>query len=63
MVLQFPAMRLEFIQTILDDPKPIEIFLGEPNPSIIIDPLDCSDELREYYFNMGYSYLFDIVPL
>lgn len=55
--------RLEFKQEILDDPIIIEVYRGGPNPYYTIDPLDTTDDIREYYFYQGLDYLFDIVAL
>lgn len=57
------TQRLEFIEDILLDPQPINIYEGGPNPSIIIDPLECPDYLREYFFRKGYTYLFNIINI
>lgn len=57
------GFRLEFIQYILDNPDLIQIYQGNNSPSIVIDPLDCPDDLRLYYYDLGFTSLFDIVPI
>ena len=53
--------RLEFKQEILENPIIINVYNGGPNPYYTIDPLDTTDDIREYYYYQGLDYLFDIV--
>lgn len=57
------TQRLEFIESILLDPQIISVYRGDVNPYYTIDPLDTPDEMRIYYWEVGLTYLFNIVPI
>lgn len=57
------TQRLEFIESILLDPQIISVYRGDVNPYYTIDPLNTPDEMRIYYWEVGLTYLFNIVPI
>ena len=57
------TQRLEFIESILLDPQIISVYRGDVNPYYTIDPLNTPDEMRIYYWEVGLTYLFNIVAI
>ena len=54
---------LEFKQIYLDKMDIICIYQGSLTPTYTIDPSNTPQDLREYYWNLGLTHIFDVISL